>query len=138
MTNFTLDPRIASSSLFLRQCGFCELRLVNDSRYCWLLLIPQIADIVELSDLSKSQRDEMMDYATQIAALMQDKTKADKMNIATIGNIVPAMHLHIIARKVDDAAWPNPVWGNGEARPYEADALAATQRNIIAWLAPLA
>ena len=134
MTNFTLNPLIASTSLFIRQCGLCELRMVNDTRYCWLLLIPQLPDIYELSDLTKSQRHEMMDYASQIADIIQEKTKADKMNIATIGNIVPAMHLHIIARHEGDMAWPNPIWGNGAPIPYDADALTARQGEITGWL----
>lgn len=134
MTNFTLNPLIASTSLFIRQCGLCELRMVNDTRYCWLLLIPQLPDICELSDLTQSQRHEMIDHASQIADIIQDKTKADKMNIATIGNIVPAMHLHIIARHEGDMAWPNPIWGNGAPIPYDADALTARQGEITGWL----
>ena len=134
MTNFTLNPLIASTSSFIRQCGLCEVRMVNDKRYCWLLLIPQLPDIFELSDLTKSQRHEMMDYASQIAAIIQNKTKADKMNIATIGYIVPAMHLHIIARHEGDMAWPNPIWGNGSAIPYDEDALTARQGEITRWL----
>ena len=126
MTDFTLNPLIASTSLSLRHFGAFDLRLVNDSRYLWLLLIPQIDGVTELHHLSQDQRHMMIDTASKVADIIAQKVAADKMNIATIGNIVPALHLHIIARHEGDAAWPNPIWGNGA--PIAMDDATAQQR----------
>ena len=134
MTEFTLDPLIATTSLSVVEFGIFDLRLVNDSRYLWLLLIPQIADITELHDLSQTHRHQLFDKASQIAEIIAAKTKADKMNIATIGNIVPAFHLHIIARHSDDAAWPHPVWGNGAPAVMDEQQAAQRKDEIKGWL----
>ena len=85
-------------------------------RYLWLLVIPRIAGITELYDLSADVRHDLTEHASKIAEIVQAKTSANKMNIATIGNIVPQFHLHIIARHKDDEAGPNPVWGLGQAK----------------------
>ena len=76
----------------------------------------------------------MIDTAGAIADLIQNKVAADKMNIATIGNIVPAMHLHIIARHKDDEAWPNPIWGNGAPVPYDETAASMRANEARGWL----
>ena len=88
MSDFQLNDLIASTSFHVMMCDGCAVRLVNDSRYLWLLAIPQITGISELHDLSDDARHSLMDSASQIAHIIQEKTKADKMNIATIGNIV--------------------------------------------------
>lgn len=137
MTTFTLDPLIARTSLSVCHFGVFDLRLVNDSRYLWLLLIPQIDGATELHHLSQEQRHQMIDTACAIADLIQNKVAADKMNIATIGNIVPAMHLHIIARHKGDAAWPNPVWGNGTAVAMDDETAHKKRDEIQDWLSAL-
>lgn len=134
MIAFTLDPLIASTSVFIQKIDIFDLRMVNDSRYLWLLLIPRITGVTELSDLSQDQRHLMIDAASQIADIISARTNADKMNIATIGNIVPAMHLHIIARHSTDEAWPNPIWGNGAPLPMADDVLAQRQADVRHWL----
>ena len=137
MTTFTLNPLIASTSLSLCDFGVFNLRLVNDSRYLWLLLIPQIDGVTELHHLTPAQRHQMIDIASAIADIIQQKVAADKMNIATIGNIVPAMHLHIIARHEGDAAWPNPVWGNGAPIAMDDETAQNKRDEIHEWLSAL-
>ena len=134
MTCFTLDPLIASTSISLCDFGIFNLRLVNDSRYLWLLLIPQIDGIEELHHLTQAQRHQMTDIASEVAEIIQQQVKADKMNIATIGNIVPAMHLHIIARHKGDAAWPNPIWGNGAPLAMDDETAHKKCAQILEWL----
>ena len=134
MGEFTLDHRIKSTSLPIKSVANFEVRLVNDSRFLWLLLIPQSAAVTELRDLAQNERHQLIDIAAQIADIVQAKTNADKMNIATIGNIVPQLHLHIIARHKDDAAWPNPVWGDDAQRPYDDQSAQDITQNIKNWL----
>ena len=137
MTSFTLDPLIASTSVSICQFGIFDLRLVNDSRYLWLLLIPQIAGVTELHHLSQAQRHQMIDTASAIADTIAQKVAADKMNIATIGNIVTAMHLHIVVRHKDDAAWPNPIWGNGAPVAMDDETAQKKRDEIQNWLSAL-
>lgn len=137
MSHFTIDPLIASTSWSLCQMDDFEVRLVNDARYHWLLLIPRLQGITELHDLSPAMRHQMMELATSIGEILSTKTNADKMNIATIGNIVPAMHLHIIARYKTDSAWPNPVWGHGAPVPMDEAAALQKQTETKSWLDPV-
>lgn len=134
MSDFTLAPQIQNSSVSVRMIGPFELRLVDDARYLWLLLIPHIADITELHHLPEALRHQLIDNAAIIASCMQSHTKADKMNVAAIGNIVPQMHVHIIARHKDDDAWPDPVWGRGSPTPYEPEKRKATMTALQSWL----
>lgn len=138
MSHFTLDPLIASTSLPLCQIDEFDLRLVNDARYHWLLLIPRIEGVTELHDLTPAMRHQMIEIAAMIGEILSAKTKADKINIATIGNIVPAMHLHIIARHKDDSAWPNPVWGHGAPVPMDEASAIQKQNEIKSWLGTFA
>ena len=137
MTDFTPPPLIASTSSSIRKIGNFDLRLVDDSRVLWLLLIPEIADVREWHHLPQEMRYQMIELATGIAEILQEKTKADKMNIATIGNIVPEMHLHIIARHKDDFAWPAPVWGNGAALARDAASTKAMIEDLTSWLSAI-
>ena len=134
MNDFHLNPLIASTSFSLGQVDCFDVRLVNDSRYLWLLVIPQIANVIEWHDLSADQRHQLIELSSEIAEILSHHTKADKMNIATIGNIVSEMHLHIIARHKGDAAWPNPIWGHGAAVAMDDASALAKQDEVKGWL----
>ena len=134
MSHFTLAPQIQKSSLSVRMIGPFELRLVDDARYLWLLMIPHISDVTELHQLPEAHRHQLIDNAAIIASCMQSHTKADKINVATIGNIVPQMHVHIIARHKDDDAWPYPVWGRGTPTPYKPEIRQQTITALQSWL----
>ena len=138
MTSHHLAQPLADSTVSVTSFAGCELRLVNDARYLWLLLIPQKNDVFEWHDLNSHERHQLIDTASAIAEIIQKHSQADKMNLATIGNIVPQFHFHIIARHKSDEAWPNPVWGRGQALPYEDEALATQLTLLQNWLAPLA
>ena len=91
--------------------------LMNDQRFPWLLVIPTY-DVVEFHDVPWPKADALTKFLHQLSSNMKQEFKADKMNLATLGNVVPQLHFHVIARYRADAAWPKPVWGQGAAEPY--------------------
>ena len=113
MTDFTLDSRLADSSVSVALIDGFDVRLVDDMRYFWVLLIPQIPNISELTDLSEQARATLLSLTNHLSAGMKDSSEADKMNIAMIGNVVSQFHLHIVARHLTDESWPDPIWGKG-------------------------
>lgn len=124
MSDFTPDARLAEDSHHVTDLPLCQLRLMNDSRFAWLVLVPRRADVSEVTDLDETDQRQLWHEATWSGGLLKQCLSGDKLNIATLGNVVAQLHLHIILRRHDDAAWPAPVWGLGEAEPYDDDALA--------------
>jgi diadenosine tetraphosphate (Ap4A) HIT family hydrolase len=116
--DFELDRRLSADSLPVMSLTLCELRLMHDSRYPWLLLVPQRTACVEILDLDEA--DEVLLWAEirRVAAALRAVVEPDKLNIAALGNVVPQLHVHVIARFRNDAAWPAPVWGIGQAEPW--------------------
>lgn len=127
---FTLHPRLAADSHWVGELSLCQVRLINDQRFPWLLLIPERPNITELHQLDSDDYTQLFAEIRQLAAPFQQLTQADKLNIATLGNMVPQLHLHLVARHPQDAAWPGPVWGHGQAEPYSDEDLTA-QINLI-------
>ena len=122
---FTLDPRLAAGSVAVSELSLCQLRLMNDARFPWLLLVPRRDGLRELFDLPAFDQAQVLIDLNRAAAALQAVAKADKLNIGALGNIVPQLHIHLIARFVGDAAWPGPVWGQGSAVAYTDEALQA-------------
>lgn len=91
---------------------------MNESRYPWFVLVPQRAHIRELCELTMPDQHQLVDESSQLARAMLAAYAPDKLNIAAIGNIVPQLHVHHIARYRNDAAWPKPVWGAFTPEPY--------------------
>ena len=110
---FALNPRIEADSLLVGRHTAFQLRLVADERFFWVLLIPEQEGATELHDLNPEMNAELMQIAATLGATLQRSTGAEKINIATIGNVVSQFHLHVIARHANDEAWPAPVWGFG-------------------------
>ncbi|ANK80801.1 MAG: hypothetical protein TEF_08305 [Rhizobiales bacterium NRL2] len=119
---FRIDPRLADMSLAVGDWPLCHVRLVDDGRWPWLLLIPRREGAVELFDLSKADRAALIEEAAEAARAVRELIGADKTNVATLGNQVPQMHVHVIGRLKGDAAWPGPIWGVGEQEPMEPEA----------------
>ena len=120
-TMFELDTRLdAGSHLVTRHEGI-QVRIADDSRYFWLMLVPETQDASELHDLGDATQQRLMRLATLLGAWLKAEAGADKINTAAIGNIVSQLHLHIVARHEGDAAWPDPIWGNGAAVPMDDD-----------------
>ena len=132
MTPFALDERIEAASLPLGETDFCLLRLMNDSRYPWVVLVPRRPATVELFDLTADDRRCLVEDASHLAAGMAAVFGAEKMNVGSLGNRVRQFHLHIIARRTGDPAWPDAVWNGSAAVPYEA----ADRDRVLAMLRP--
>lgn len=120
---FEIDGRLAGSSVPVGDWPLCHVRLSEDSRWPWLLLIPRRTGAVELFDLSPSDRTLLVEEAAKAAEIVRDLIGADKTNVATLGNQVPQMHVHVIGRKIGDPGWPGPIWGVGDPVPYAPDDL---------------
>ena len=108
---FVLHPQLASDTTSVGRLPLCELLLVNDANYPWCILVPQPEDIREIHQLSVEDRRQMLDESCWLSEIMEQLFQPVKMNVATLGNQVPQLHIHHIARLTSDVAWPNPVWG---------------------------
>ena len=127
---FEIDSQLKQTSYPLLSLGVCDLRLVDDQRWPWLLIIPRVPHAVELIDLSPDLRSEVWLEIDHVARVTRDQFSPHKLNIAALGNQVRQLHIHCIARFPDDDAWPNPVWGVGESIPYGSDLLTARLNNL--------
>ena len=124
MNEFELNSRLLGESTFLTKLTLSQVRLNNDSRFPWLILIPEIAGLKELHEIPGEQHTIVHKEMIFCSTVLQKFTSADKMNVAALGNLVPQLHIHVIARKYNDSAWPQPVWSAGDAKPYEKENLA--------------
>ncbi|WP_438997649.1 HIT domain-containing protein [Candidatus Puniceispirillum sp.] len=125
---FSLDNRLEADSLFVTSYDDIQIRVMNDARYVWVLLVPEIANVTELHDLPAQKQQLLMQLAASIGAgikttPMPHVPAIAKINTALIGNIVNQLHLHIVGRHPDDAAWPAPVWGMGSAIKLDEDTI---------------
>jgi diadenosine tetraphosphate (Ap4A) HIT family hydrolase len=120
---YRLHPQLAADSHPVAKLALCELRVMDDANYPWLVLVPRLPEARELIDLEAAPRRQLMDEIDQVARVLRSLFRPHKLNVAALGNLVPQLHVHVIARFRDDPAWPAPVWGRVAARPYEADAL---------------
>ena len=118
-----LHPQLADDTHPLAQFALCELRLMDDANHPWLILVPRMENAIELTDLDAAQQTQLMQEIDRASRALQVAVKPHKLNVAALGNMVPQLHVHVIARFQDDIAWPRPVWGNATARPYEPEQL---------------
>jgi len=118
--SFVLDPRLQASTLAVGDLGLSRLLLMNDARFSWLILVPRRAGIVEIVDLEARDRALLMEEIALVAHWLRQRAGVDKINVGALGNIVAQLHVHVVARRIGDAAWPGPVWGVGTVQPYGA------------------
>ena len=123
MNDWHLHPQLADDTHPLSSLELCELRLMDDGNYPWLVLVPRVMDAVELVDLDAGQRHRLTDEIDAASKALRTVFRPHKLNVAALGNLVPQLHVHVIARFEDDPAWPAPVWGRVAARPYGPEAL---------------
>lgn len=126
---FVLDPAFSATSEFVADLALCQARLQADARYPWIVLVPRLAAARELEDLPAADRPRLMDEILAAGAAVRAIGAAlgrpvEKLNVGALGNVTPQLHVHVVGRRSDDAAWPGPVWGLGAAKAYGADALA--------------
>lgn len=118
---FELHPQLAADSYAMGNMPQCEIRLARDSRFLWLLAVPRYENCREWHALPSTVAGEVFQEVATLATWAEAYSGADKMNIAALGNQVPQLHIHIVARHIGDAAWPNPVWGSGPMQAYTED-----------------
>ena len=123
LSTFILHSKLEQDSLFICRLKLAQVRLVLDANYPWCLLIPEVNQVTELTDLTHQQFVQLQDESLQLQRAMQTVFKPDKMNIAMLGNIVNQLHIHHIARYQYDAAWPSPVWNVVKKKTYGQDQL---------------
>lgn len=123
---FELDYRLAEDTFPIARLALCEVRLMDEPAWPWLILVPARADIREIVDLPAADRRQLMEEIAQAERVLQGLYRPDKLNVAALGNMVAQLHVHVVARRTDDAAWPKPVWG-AVARSRYADAPAAAE-----------
>ena len=124
MTDFTVDPVIASLTVTLADWPLSRLFLYNDSRYHWGLLVPRRAGAVEIADLSAGDQAQLMKEVVQLSGLIRALPGVEKLNVGALGNMVPQLHVHVIGRFKGDPAWPGPVWGHSAPVPWPEPAAA--------------
>ena len=125
MHGFELDPMLERDTVFMADIGLTQLRLMNDARFPWLVLVPKRAGIAEIHELTPLDQTMLTFETAQIAETLQQTTAADKINVAALGNQVRQLHVHVIARFVGDDAWPGPVWCAGAPTLYAPGAAEA-------------
>jgi diadenosine tetraphosphate (Ap4A) HIT family hydrolase len=138
-TPFSLDPRFEGGSFLIRRLSLCQLRLQDDARWPWLVLIPEVADVREIIDLSETDQAALLAdirTACDLVKLLAAQTgfAVQKLNVANLGNIVGQLHVHVIARHEGDENWPGPVWGFGQAVAHEAgerERLVMALRSVV-------
>jgi diadenosine tetraphosphate (Ap4A) HIT family hydrolase len=132
---FELHPQLAADTVHVRDSSLCTVLLSRDANYPWLVLVPRRPDLRELHDLDPADQVQLLREVTALARGMSRLFAADKINVAALGNMVPQLHVHVIARQRDDPAWPQPVWGRVPALAYPPDLLAqrlAALRGLLA------
>ena len=115
---FQLHERLQQDCISIGRFSLCQLLMMNDKQFPWFILVPERADIKEIYQLNAADRQLLSEESCFVAKNMADLFKADKMNMAAIGNMVPQLHIHHIVRYQTDKAWPAPVWGKFAALPY--------------------
>ena len=118
---FEVAPAFEAGSVAAAEWPLCHVRLQDDARFPWLILIPRVEGAVELEDLSVEQRAMLMEETVRAGALVRRLGAVEKLNVGAIGNVTAQLHVHVIGRRRDDGLWPDPVWGRGPVIPYTDD-----------------
>jgi len=134
---FELDRRLNADSVPLLWLGLCELRIMDDRRWPWLILVPQRPGMVEVHDMTPLDQTMLVFESNMVAQALKSVTNCTKINTGTLGNIVRQLHVHVVARNEGDPGWPGPVWGHGAREPYRPEDLHAFADRIKSALGPL-
>lgn len=135
--DFAPDPRLAADSIFLADGPLSQLRLVDDRRFRWLVLVPRIRGAEEWIDLSGDHQRLLLAEVNLAGRLLREWAPVHKLNIGALGNIVRQLHVHVLARDEDDAAWPGPAWGTGAPLRYGGDERLALAERLREHLSTL-
>lgn len=132
---FELHPRLAADTVEVCRLPLSRVLLMDDARFPWLILVPERTGARELHRLDPADRARLMDEIVRASTALEALFSPDKLNVGALGNLVPQLHVHVVARRVGDAAWPGPVWGSGSREPYAADAREDLRTRLAAALA---
>lgn len=127
---FVLDSRLQQDTIALGDFALSRLLLMNDAQFPWFILVPRREDVSEIFQLASEEQQVLWREATELAEVLKDTFNADKMNVANLGNVVSQLHMHVIVRRRDDAAWPGPVWGKVPPRPYTTEELQVLRAKL--------
>lgn len=130
MTGFVLDPRLEADSVFVADGPLSQVRLMDDARFPWLLLVPRVPGASEWIELDGAQQRLLLAEIHRAGTLLKAEPGVEKLNIGALGNIVRQLHVHLVGRAAHDAAWPGPVWGAGTPVPMQAGEL---QQRLDHW-----
>lgn len=122
---WSLHPQLERDTAGIGDLPLSRVLVINDANYPWVLLVPRRENIVEIIDLNEVEQAQLMTEITRVSRAMREVTGCDKLNVAALGNMVPQLHVHIIARFRGDAAWPKPVWGVAPPKDYNREDLHA-------------
>lgn len=131
---FVLHERLAADTTQIADFPLSRVLLMNDARYPWIIMVPRQNGLKELHELSEGDGIQLWKEIKTASKFMEATFDCDKVNVGALGNLVPQLHIHIIARKVDDAAWPGPVWGVGQAEGYTSNALENLKNQLVTGL----
>ena len=131
---FSINPQLEQDSIFLDRWTLCDVRLINDQQYPWILLIPRREGVRDLHELTQEDYLQLMKESRRLSETMQTVFQSEKMNVAALGNVVPQLHLHHIARYQSDPAWPKPVWGVFPMQPYSNEQLQEIKEKLLPYL----
>jgi diadenosine tetraphosphate (Ap4A) HIT family hydrolase len=134
MNTFHLHPQLEADTMPIADWGLSRVLLMNDARFPWVILVPRRAGLSDLHDLKHAERMVLIEEINRASTNLKTFTNAKKMNVAALGNMVPQLHVHVIARFETDVAWPRPVWSEGAAIAYEQVVKAALVEKLRAAL----
>ncbi|OCR23362.1 histidine triad (HIT) protein [Pseudomonas syringae] len=127
---FVLDSRLQADTVAIGDFSLCRLLLSNDSNYPWFVLVPKRPDISEIFELALEDQLQLWQETTVLSVILNKVFAADKINVAALGNVVSQLHMHVIARRHSDPAWPAPVWGKHPAQPYTAQQVSTIVQQL--------
>jgi len=122
--DWSLHPRLEKDTVVIGDFPLSRVLVMNDANFPWLILVPRQPGLVEIMDLADADQVTLLSEINQAARALKDVTACEKLNIAMIGNVAPQLHVHVVARRQGDAAWPKPVWGHARPLDYDPRALS--------------
>jgi len=135
MAAFDLHPQLNADGLFLVDWPLCRVLRMNDRNYPWLILVPRIPEAREIIDLSEADQQRLIGEIARASHALKALRRPHKINVGALGNMVPQLHVHVLGRDPNDAAWPKPVWGAAPAKPFPP---LEAEMEVAAWRATLA
>lgn len=130
MSHFTLDPRLSEDTLTVACWPLCQVLLMDDAQYPWLILVPRRQGLREVYELSPDDRQQGLDESVALSHWLMEEFAGEKLNVAALGNVVAQLHIHHVVRFRDDPAWPAPVWGRLPRQPYGCEALNVMRKRL--------